>query len=87
MLFTQKLNFLGISFLYKVSASNKNKRISTLILLKKSFQVKSYFLLSHFFKTLALKISGVNGGKIKNFIYDCVEMYREHGHMLLFMKH
>ena len=33
----------------------------------------------YFFKTLALKISGVNGGKIKLFIYACVEMYREHG--------
>ena len=76
-----------VSFLYKVSASNKNNRISILILPKKSIYVKSYFLLSHFFKTLALKISSVNGGKINFFIYACVEMYREQGHMLFFMIH
>ena len=73
--------------MYKVSASNKNKRISSLILLKKSFHVKSYFFLSHFFKTLALKISGVNGGKKNIFISTYVEYYGEQGHMHFLIIH
>ena len=49
-------------------------------------QKKNLFL-SHFFKTLALKISGVNGGKIKICISTYVEIYREQGHIHFLMIH
>ncbi len=58
----------------------KKYSISNLILLKKSFHVKSYFFVSHFLKTLALKICAVNVSKIKI-------LYREQGHMQLLIIH
>ena len=57
------------------------------ITIKKLWETKKILFLSHFFKTLALKISGVNGGKIEIFISTYVEIYSEQGHIHFLIIH
>ena len=57
------------------------------ITIQKLWETKKILLFTHFFKTLALKISGVNGGKKNIFISTYVEYYGEQGHMHFFIIH
>ena len=57
------------------------------ITIQKLGETKKILFFSHFFKTLALKISGVNGGKIKIFISTYVEIYRKQGHIYFLIIH
>ena len=58
-----------------------------IITIQKIRETKKILFLSHFFKTLALKISGVNGGKKNIFISTYVEYYGEQGHMNFLIIH